>query len=1090
MSAKNVDAAPLGSRPASRKDEEEVEMEDADHEEVDKTSAKRSKKKRRVIKITDKKYECPQADCGKSYSRAEHLYRHQLNHTPKQIYHCDFPGCDRNFVRADLCARHKERHTAKGSHLQRKDAFMNSQRQQQSQQQLSNVAGSNAANDSATSGPSNNISSSPVDSAHPAQQSTTKQEPNAYRPQTAQQPQTPYTTVGGEREYPQHSQQIQQLPPVQASTVNCVNPQLAAGGSYSAFPTSFNDGATQVFPSPSSTNNRRYSMDNQYNRPSSMTSGYTQPLPMHPPPVPGQQPLGAMYTQSPYQPQGANQQGETLAPNEPASSMPSLPPFGMPPPAYSDRSSAMSPPAVGPEYATHMNTAAPIAMYPELDAFGHFTGQYSMPVFGTDGFNRSPQSGFDELLFAGLLDGSNMNVDVPSPPPDLPYHMHMAGMAMPKLEPVGTTSEQLPPITTVDDKSPEIYAMDLSMRESKVSEKRQQRLINMVNSWEDIERMPGRRIKEEILSGDITDPKHPLSVEMLKTYLTSFWIHIHQQMPIMHRPSFNADTCPDLLLLAMMCLGACCLDRTHPPDHIKLCAELSFFAAYHIRWEVFKDAEFRPTAKLWTFQTMLLLELFEKMYSTRVLHERAHVHHATTLTVMRRGSSLIGRGANDEALSDPTRTPPGPDGSINTSGQNTGDAWWNRWITNEATRRVAFAAFIIDSTHATLFGHSASMTLADLKMHLPCDEHLWAAESGAEVQRIEQSLASYGLQRVNFIDGMKKTLAGEKVRTNVFGRVVLMAGLLSFSWHMNQRDETSSALRQNTVGGPEKWRRNVTHAFDHWRRDFDEHLVKSEGEVTPAEQSVNKSTCHKDHRDNVFESRTCLHSLAHMAMHASIVDCEIFAGSGRVLGRVVLDTDRASTSKKMQEWAHTAKARHAVYHALRFLREVLLPDTEAMIMPGQKQQLAQFTYSARDDYLLNRPYIMYFACMIVWAYGYALEGPIVAPKYSLLTRDAQIWDMQQYLRQFSNVGLDDLANMSGRNNAVGLLILMRDCFEKPRWELLHESATMLGKCVEMLWPGLNDELKSFREQEEQQKQQQQQQQIAYGTGMHRTGKMA
>lgn len=37
------------------------------------------KKKRRVIKTADKKFECPEENCGKSYSRAEHLYRHQLN---------------------------------------------------------------------------------------------------------------------------------------------------------------------------------------------------------------------------------------------------------------------------------------------------------------------------------------------------------------------------------------------------------------------------------------------------------------------------------------------------------------------------------------------------------------------------------------------------------------------------------------------------------------------------------------------------------------------------------------------------------------------------------------------------------------------------------------------------------------------------------------------------------------------------------------------------------------------------------------------------------------------------------------------------
>lgn len=38
------------------------------------------KKRRRVVKPNpDKKFECKHEGCGKSYSRAEHLYRHQLN---------------------------------------------------------------------------------------------------------------------------------------------------------------------------------------------------------------------------------------------------------------------------------------------------------------------------------------------------------------------------------------------------------------------------------------------------------------------------------------------------------------------------------------------------------------------------------------------------------------------------------------------------------------------------------------------------------------------------------------------------------------------------------------------------------------------------------------------------------------------------------------------------------------------------------------------------------------------------------------------------------------------------------------------------
>lgn len=38
------------------------------------------KKRRRVVKPNaEKKFECKHEGCGKSYSRAEHLYRHQLN---------------------------------------------------------------------------------------------------------------------------------------------------------------------------------------------------------------------------------------------------------------------------------------------------------------------------------------------------------------------------------------------------------------------------------------------------------------------------------------------------------------------------------------------------------------------------------------------------------------------------------------------------------------------------------------------------------------------------------------------------------------------------------------------------------------------------------------------------------------------------------------------------------------------------------------------------------------------------------------------------------------------------------------------------
>lgn len=47
-----------------------------------------SRKRRRSRKGLDKKFECPHEGCGKSYSRAEHLYRHQLNRTSTALRSC------------------------------------------------------------------------------------------------------------------------------------------------------------------------------------------------------------------------------------------------------------------------------------------------------------------------------------------------------------------------------------------------------------------------------------------------------------------------------------------------------------------------------------------------------------------------------------------------------------------------------------------------------------------------------------------------------------------------------------------------------------------------------------------------------------------------------------------------------------------------------------------------------------------------------------------------------------------------------------------------------------------------------------------
>jgi hypothetical protein len=949
--------------------------------------------------------------------------------TPKHVYKCDHPGCIREFVRADLCTRHKDRHTAKGSHLQRKDAF-----------KTAPIAETSVSTPPSPSG-KHTITSPPVEPAQSAYYQPHQREyyaaPVASR-QASQPSSSDYTATHGH--------------PNKLDTRSSSDSHITTGSHHSAFP-SINGNYHSMLP-PSTIPERRFSYDSSNSsRPMSSETyprQFEQLTPMQPLPASSSHSLETTYSQN-YASSNTNYQSSTVY-----NPLPPLPPFGFDS-GYNvqngDRGNILSPP-------TMTNANSNSYANSRSDSFTNYsnvmemsTAPYTIPVFSLDeyGLNPSPPLPLNDDFLISLFGTNGMVPDsvIPSPPgPETAYTRSSYAMPLPKTEP-DVTMSPVQPIKQERSKSPTANGLDIYTKESAVSDKKRLRLIDLINRrFSDLE-LPDRLPREAIMHGCVDDPKHVLSLTMQRTFLASYWAHVHQQMPILHRPTFNPETCPDLLLLAMMCLGASCLERGYALEMTQRCAELSSFLAYHIRWEVFKDAEFRPPGMLWTFQTLLLLEMFEKMYSTRVMHERAHIHHATTLTVMRRGSSLIGRSAIESPghSNDPTRTPPGPDGSINTSGYNTGDANWNRWITAEATRRAAFAAFVIDSTHATLFGHSAVMAPHDIKLPLPCDEALWSATSGSEVERTEASLKANGFRPIQFLDGLRQTLNRKTVRTNTFGRVILMAGLLNVSWHMNQRDLQVNSLPSSALGSSPKWRSPLYSAIQFWRKDFDDASA-------PPYSSPGA-------RDSVFESRTTLHSLALMAMHVDMIDCTVFAGSEKALGRSVTDADRAAVQRRMRDhWAPSAHAREAVYHAVRFLCEVLMPEDEQpeastsnSTRPNPHQQ-PNFTYSARDDYLLNRPWVLYFATLIVWAWGYALDGPLSTSNHTLTAREQQISDMRRYLNRVRSVKVPlELQNLPDRNSCLGLLLLLRACFREPRWELLHDASDILDKCIRLLVPG-------------------------------------
>lgn len=344
------------------------------------------------------------------------------------------------------------------------------------------------------------------------------------------------------------------------------------------------------------------------------------------------------------------------------------------------------------------------------------------------------------------------------------------------------------------------------------------------------------------------------NLEVLNDCLYEYWEYISPRVPIIHQPTFFCNLCPPLLLLVMIALGGASLHGRHGAGNgngngagagaLSL-EKLGAFAdstITSIRWEILTADEASPPVALWVAQALLLLEFYEKMYSSRRLHERSHIYHSATLTLLRRGSPLIGRSGSESppdetSLSSAMTTPSVPmghaDHTLHTRAQQQVQAqpqqpsdwhdWWIRWAETEAMHRVVFAAFCFDVTHAAMFGHAADMAPHEIRLPLPCDDNLWSAWKPDDVRKLDTDLRMYGVKPIFFLDGLKRALHGQEVKTHSFGRMIIMSGLLSVGWHLSHREKHVALLdlKSPSSEAHDKWRTILLGAFDNWKQSFD-----------------------------------------------------------------------------------------------------------------------------------------------------------------------------------------------------------------------------------------------------------------------------
>ncbi|ODV89525.1 hypothetical protein CANCADRAFT_17618, partial [Tortispora caseinolytica NRRL Y-17796] len=496
-----------------------------------------------------------------------------------------------------------------------------------------------------------------------------------------------------------------------------------------------------------------------------------------------------------------------------------------------------------------------------------------------------------------------------------------------------------------------------------------------------------------------------LSLQLMDHYIYHYWKDFHPQFPILHRPSFSSVDTPSPLLWAIILVGAALSGNSEIAEKI----------AEPLRWVIFRLPGFNPPAQLYVIQALLLLEAFEKTMGSRALHERAHVHHATTLMLLRRSSSMHESDASADT---------GP---------------WNRWIQFESRKRTTFMAFILDVLHAILFTHGLILSVHELRLSMPCEESLWESYPYRD-----ESMPKQKPVNISFRDAMKLALNNRPVSSGSLGKRSVLAGMIAFSLQMQLRDSEVKALGWSAF--PDTWRAILTPAYITWKEDYSSHELDRIVHAVSKEGSASGIDLSGVQDIAGTLQLGCLGAEVYSGLfllRMSMLDILAYAGLPFQHGRPVSATDFMQARKRVYEWATSRAGLEAYFYALQ-------PLIETFIYPG-----VSGGYSAGRDTTLHRPFVLYTATVVVWAFGYinigcesrVLEG--VSDFESLHEDPIPLESGKSYLLRMSRAKTpDELMSYPNKHHTIGLLQLCRSSFEDSRWCLMKESRKHLNHIME------------------------------------------
>ena len=333
---------------------------------------------------------------------------------------------------------------------------------------------------------------------------------------------------------------------------------------------------------------------------------------------------------------------------------------------------------------------------------------------------------------------------------------------------------------------------------------------------------------------------------------------------------------------------------------------------------------------------------------------------------------------------------------------------WNQWIETQSSNRTAFFGFVMDAQHSFMFGHSCVLSVHDVRLQLPCADSLWECDNAETWNRLMRKTP----ESPGFLPVLKQLLGRHPIPSHcsAYGRLILLHGLFSVTAHLQARDLATLGVgripsaNSPRVGPIDSWKDTLERAMDAWSFSL-----------------VSRSS------SLALEASKPLHRMAYVAIYTDIADMHILAGAPSLLGSLLSETDRIRATSRVRAWSETQEAKRALYHCLLLVQEIIFTGHQ---------------YRASQDNIALRPWALYHATLIIWAYGFMFGEREDHRRHPSCSAEEYLVRMLMLLRSESE-DIGSVAQQTGE-----LLQAVRESLEGCRWELLQEAYETLGRLID------------------------------------------